>query len=496
MIEEGRTLGVFYIESPATRQLLKKMHRGDYTHLVIASSIIRPAANRYITAFLERLRGASYRTLHPDAEEVLRESYGIMVYQEDVSRVVMAVCGYSAAEADGLRKVLSKKDRRFSLPSFREDFYRRGRSRGIAAETLDEIWEGIVSFEGYSFCKAHSASYALVSYRLAWLKVRYPLEFFCSVINNGGGFYSRQVYLNAVVREGFEVLPPDINRSLSAYTVERSGEGDRLRAGFSQLKGVSGEFIAALLKERSRRGPFADFQDLLTRLEPALADIRGLIRSGCLDSIAGADHRPGLFWHFFHFSRHPELFALPPVPAAVKDYPPEEKLRDQARTLGILTGVHPAELLVMPPPEELPPCLISSRDIPDYHKKSVSLAAVLVTGKEVRTRTKKDMCFLSFEDRNSIFETVLFPASYRRLYAAIARGYGFLVSGTVEEEFGVYQIVVDDLQILELKTLDSCREVCNYLNWNINGYEDRHTLRHTTVGEGTEAGRTLGGRGA
>ena len=479
MIEEGDTLGVFYVESPATRQLLKKMQCGDYSHLIIASSIIRPAANRSIKAFIERLRGASYDHLHPAVEKVLAETRGIMVYQEDVARVAIAVCGYSPAEADSLRKVLSKKERSLRLPSFREDFFRRGRQRGVSEKVLSELWEGVLSFEGYSFCKAHSASYALVSYRLAWLKARYPLEFYCAVINNGGGFYSRQVYLNALSRAGFPILPPDVNRSSGAYSVERREypEG-ALRTGLCQLKGVEDSCLRRILKERHSRGPFADFQDFLMRLNPSLPDIRGLIRSGSLDGIADGVHRPGLFWHYFHISSHPELFVAPAPPTSLRDYPEQVKLQDELDTLGLLISRRPAELLQIPERMNTPGgVLTNSGSIERFVGKRVALPSVLVTGKEVRTRTKKEMCFLSFEDREGMYETVLFPEVYQRLYSRICRFCAFLVIGTVEREFGVVQLRVEELEPLDAAPLDSPNQVCHYWPRSSLEHESRNNLR-------------------
>ena len=188
-----------------------KMQRGDYENLVIASSIIRPAANKYIQTFVKRLRGAPYRPLHPLIEQTLAETFGVMVYQEDVSRVAIDLAGFPIEEADRLRKILSKKDRALKLPDMRERFFHGARARGVAEETIVKVWDMILSFDGYSFCKAHSASFAQVSYRVAYLKRFYPLEFMASVINNGGGFYGRQTYLDECRRMGFPILPPDVN---------------------------------------------------------------------------------------------------------------------------------------------------------------------------------------------------------------------------------------------------------------------------------------------
>ncbi len=245
LIAGGRTLGVFYVESPATRQLLSRMQKGDYENLVIASSIIRPAANQYIQTFVKRLRGAPYRPLHPLIEGTLAETFGVMVYQEDVSRVAIDLAGFPIEEADRLRKILSKKDRELRLPDYREKFFRGARARGADEDTIVRVWDMILSFDGYSFCKAHSASYAQVSYRVAYMKRFYPLEFMASVINNGGGFYGRQTYVDETRRMGFPVRPPDINRSRWEYTVEY--DVNAVRGGPA---GEAGDGAAAVVRGR------------------------------------------------------------------------------------------------------------------------------------------------------------------------------------------------------------------------------------------------------
>jgi error-prone DNA polymerase len=486
MIAAGRTLGIFYVESPATRQLLQKMRAGDYERLVIASSIIRPAANRWIREFVKRLHGAPYRPLAPQLEKTLEETCGIMVYQEDVSRVVIDCAGFSAGEADQLRKILSKKDRELRLPDFRERFFRGGSARGVPRRDLEEIWEMILSFEGYSFCKAHSASYALVSYKLAHLRRYYPLEFFASVINNGGGFYSRQTYVNEVRRLGFPILAPDVNSSSLDYTVEQAAEGGALRVGLGQLRDLPLEFLQRLLEDRARRGPFADFRDLLARLQPGLPEVRVLVRSGSLDGLAGGLTRPELLWQYFReagstrgsaparpgrspaygragnpayrraqgpATRSPGLpLPLPAVPpAAVGDYPPEVKLRDELETLGLMFSRHPLELFA-PRIRRLAaglPKRIDSRALPAHRGRRVTLAGLLVTGKEVLTRHREPMVFVSFEDEYSVFETVFFPKAFREFYPLIDGGGVFLVSGRVEEEQGALALHAEKVLSLE-----------------------------------------------
>jgi error-prone DNA polymerase len=182
LLRAGETMGCFYIESPATRQLLKRMFDDEeatagadlFEHLIMASSIIRPAANTFIREFVARMRGQSWNCLHPLLDEVLAETYGIAIYQEQITQVAMALADFSAFEGDQLRKILSKKHKEKKLADYRQMFLAGGKAKEIPEDTLAEVWAQILSFAGYSFCKPHSASYALVSCKSAWLKANYP----------------------------------------------------------------------------------------------------------------------------------------------------------------------------------------------------------------------------------------------------------------------------------------------------------------------------------
>ncbi|MCF7948711.1 MAG: DNA polymerase III subunit alpha, partial [Spirochaetia bacterium] len=463
MIAGGDTLGVFYVESPATRQLLKKMDRGDYEHLVIASSIIRPAANRYINEFVRRLRGGAYRRLPDPAGASLDETYGIMVYQEDVSRIAIAVAGFDAARADGLRKVLSNKNRAEKLEVFHEEFISGGRLNGFSEDVLQELWDAVLSFDGYSFCKAHSASYALLSYRLAWMKRFFPLEFYTAVINNGGGFYARQVYLNAVRRLGFPVLGPDVNQSSLQYRIEsvspeqggtvKTGSTQALRIGLRQLRGLSEEVMKRIISQPQQKPQrqglrFKSVIDFIRRIDPDIASFRALVQIGALDSIADCYTRPQLFWIYSHFEDTEGLFESPPVPACIKDYPATRKLRDEYQASGLIFSRHPLEVFLprvahfLHP--EAPP-QVDSQSIAEYCGMTVRIAGFLVAEKEIRTTTHQAMSFVSFEDQYGVFETVLFPKVYRRLVEQLENGVAFLLEGKIEYEWGSLQLNVTRL---------------------------------------------------
>lgn len=281
LLRRGDTMGVFYVESPAMRQLQQRTGCGDFDHLVIHSSIIRPAANRFIQEYLRRLHGAPYEPLHPRLKELLAETYGILVYQEDVVRVAMALAGFSWGDADGLRKVISKKSPE-QLADYHQRFLDGCRRRGIADDVVAAVWEMFLSFAGYSFCKPHSASYALVSFKSAYLKAHYPAEFMAAVISNGGGYYSTLAYISEARRMGLTVLGPDVNASDWSYR----GSGTTIRMGLQQLQHLRRDVLQDIIEERDRHGPFKGLEDFLQRAALTPADAAVLVKSGALDSLA------------------------------------------------------------------------------------------------------------------------------------------------------------------------------------------------------------------
>lgn len=494
LIETGNTIGIFYIESPATRQLLGKMRTADYEHLVVASSIIRPAANSYINEYVRRLHGAPWHHLAAPAEEALAETHGIMVYQEDVSRVAMAAAGFNAVEADGLRKALTKKRKGLALPAFRERFMSGCAARGVPAGDAGKLWDMMLSFDGYSFCKSHSASYALVSYRLAWMKANHPGVFIVSVINNGGGFYGIQTYVDEAVRLGYAVLPPDVNQSAVKYTVSHDepdpalgtepGEDPvslpepghkpargSIRAGLMQITGLDQGTACRIVAERQDRGAYTGFSDFLARIRPSYDDCRVLVRSGALDqqgAVDGGLSRPAMLWVYHHWRRKAahggilngdiasntdgELFPAWRPPACIQDYSPSAKLSDESAFLGVLLTVRPASLFAgrarrMAASLGWPEPILSS-GLAGLEGKPVSVLGVATAGKDVMASSGQLMCFRSFTDEAGVFETVLFPQAYARLLPILEGNDAFLLVGMPKDDMGALVFHVDDLVAL------------------------------------------------
>ncbi len=449
-MRRGDTMGVFYVESPSMRQLQKKCGTGDFDHLVIHSSIIRPAANRYIREYVRRLRGGEYRSLHPILDEVLRETYGIMVYQEDVSKVAMAMAGFSAADADLLRKIISKKRAVRRLEDFRERFHAGAAGRGIPRVVSEEVWDMIMSFSGYSFCKPHSASYALVSYKSCWLRAHYPAEFMAAVLTNRGGYYSTFAYISEARRMGLRILMPDVNASRREY---RGREG-KIRVGLMQLKGLQEKALQAIVEER-RNGPYASFEDFLRRVPLDPADIKILVKAGACDRISGGATRPEMIWkalalHETRPSRHPAVRTLfqdmePVAAPKVPCYSERTILEHELETLDFLISRHPLSLYAAQLSKLK---YVKGADLYRSIGKRVTAVGWWVTGKVVTTRQEEPMEFISFEDTTALYETTFFPRAYARFCHMMCRSRPYVLSGLVEEDFGAVSLTVDTVRFL------------------------------------------------
>ncbi len=450
LIRNGDTIGVFYVESPAMRLLQKKARTGDFEHLVIHSSIIRPAANDYIREYLKRLHGQSYEPLHPLLGEILKETYGIMCYQEDVSKVAMALADFDAGEADDLRRILSKKRITKRMEDFKQKFYQGALNKGVAPETIDRIWDMILSFSGYSFCKPHSASFAMVSYQSCYLRAHYPAEFMAAVISNQGGYYSTFAYISEARRMGLTVLLPDINQSEWHYT----GKDKTLRVGLMQLKGIQRKAIDHLLAERRLHGPYRSFDDFLARTSIDPSDVKILIKAGLFDALEPNRTRPELIWRLLlwnhqnanHSRRTGTLFHEPPPPAPpAENYDLKTQLQHEVETLGMLISRHPLTLYK----DRLKKLsYILARDLKLFVGKNVTTIGWLVTHKMTRTKKNELMEFISFEDTTAIYETVFFPDAYRQFSYMLSHSQPYVLKGKVEEEFGAVTLTVSEVKFL------------------------------------------------
>ncbi|UCB44975.1 MAG: DNA polymerase III subunit alpha [Spirochaetota bacterium] len=446
MLARGDTMGVFYVESPAMRQLQRKTGRGDYEHLVIHSSIIRPAANRYIREYIERLKGKPFKPLLPVMGEILGETYGIMCYQEDIMKIAMRVVGFSIAEATELRKVVSNRNRNTRKLELKEQFYKNIRKRGVAEQIIDQIWDMIESFSGYSFCKPHSASYALLSFKACFLKAHYPAEFMGAVLKNQGGYYSPLAYISEARRLGLKVELPDINKSRWEYF----GIDDTVHIGFMQIKNISEQIAKTLKNEREGRGPFVSLLDFMSRTRASLSDTTLLIKACCFRNVERYN-LPQLMFMANTYCCTKSRFESEPLydgfsidrsitPPPMRDISHEQRIKGELETFGFIVSIHPMEYYRRRINKR---DVIYAKDLTGFIGKWVKVAGIMITAKTVLTKNEQLMQFISFEDETAIYETVFFPEVYKKFSRLLASQRPYILSGKVDEEFGVISLNVN-----------------------------------------------------
>ena len=442
-LKSGRAIGCFYVESPAMRGLLTKLACDDYRHLVAASSIIRPgvAQSGMMREYIERFHDrANIRYLHPVFEEHLGETFGVMVYQEDVMKIAHHFSGLPMDECDVLRRIMSgKKHRSDTFTELRAKYFRGCAERGHDPDTSQEVWRQIESFAGYSFCKAHSASFAVESFQSLWLKVYYPLEFMVGVINNFGGFYRTEFYVHEARLQGAAIHPPCVNRSLYLTTIA----GDDVYLGFVHLRGLEERLGHRIVRERARGGDYRDLTDFARRTEVAPEQLVLLIRIGAL--------------RFTGLNKY-ELMWERTAAAPQADY---RRRRQLAGGTGALFGEALAEDYTLPQlregkfdqafdeiellgfplcsPFELladtPAGTLAVREFGDYRGRSIQVLGYFVTRKDLRTRRGEPMAFGTWLDaRGDYFDTTHFPGVWR--HGELRAGGIYLITGTVAEDFG------------------------------------------------------------
>ncbi len=446
----GNTLGVFYTESPASRLLCQKSKADRFDLLVLNTSIIRPASNRYINTYLARLHGAPYEPPHPVLRDVLAETFGVMVYQEDVVNVCVALAGMDVAEADGVRKALTKKRPLKELRGYEEQFRTGAVARGVAPRVIDEVWDMILSFSGYSFCKGHSASYIQVALQSGYLRAHHPAEFIAGVLSNEGGYYAPFAYIAEARRMGLVILPPDVNASDVPYT----GRDRCLRIGLMALKGLSAAGLTALVAERQGM-PYRSLDELRRRGGLGPGDLRVLVQAGACDGIAGGMTRPQMMWLVDAEPRKSvpiqevlDLTGAASAAPSLAEYDADRQLRDEYAVLGYLASRHPMTLFADALRAIRP---VPAPELPRHAGggQLVTCAGMLTTAKPVHTVRDEPMEFVTFDDGHGLIETVIFPDVYRKVVPLLFGPGPYVLRGRVEQSYGAVTLTVTALDRLD-----------------------------------------------
>ncbi len=451
-LRRAETIGCFYIESPAMRGLLTKLRCDNYLTLVAASSIVRPGVARsgMMREYIHRFHNPhDFEYIHPVMEAQLRETFGVMVYQEDVLKVCHHFAGLDLAESDVLRRAMSGKVRgKKEFQQIVDRFFEKSRKLDRPEAITKEVWRQVESFAGYAFSKAHSASYAVESFQSLYLKAHYPLEFMTAVINNFGGYYKTWVYFNEARRCGAKISLPCVNRSEYKTTIY----GDEIYVGFIHIQSLESKLALRIVEERRIRGVYADLEDFIIRVHPGLEQLILLVRTGALRFTGSAKSR--LLWeaHLFFGKRKNEVvqnalfslrsrnFALPQL-----EHSRIEDAYDEIELIGFPITLTYFDLLKTSFRGE-----IKAREMTANIGKTVRMLGEVVTRKYVKTVKGEIMHFGTFiDDEGEFFDTTHFPNSLKKYNF---QGHGvYLILGKIEEEFGFPSLVVQKMARLPVK---------------------------------------------
>jgi len=448
MLRNAKAIGCFYVESPAMRMLLKKLQVDNYLGLVAASSVIRPgvAKSGMMQAYIERYRDPEKRNdAHPVMRSLMPETYGVMVYQEDVIKVAHYFGGLNLGEADMLRRGMSGKYRsRQEFEHVRNRFLDGAQANGYSQQMALDVWRQTESFAGYAFAKGHSASYAVESYQSLYLKAYFPLEYMVATLNNGGGFYSRELYVHEARIHGADIVLPCANKALAECTIQ----GNQIMLGLSFVKGLEEQIMQQLIAARNKDGIFDSLTHFVERVPIAQEQLSLLIRAGAF-GFTGKNSRE-LLWEGAlllsggkRFQPTPTLFevetksfSLPPLSIT-----PLEETFDHIELFGFPL-VDPFSLLAKPIKHS-----VFASEFFKYANTQIVTHGYLVSVKPTKTTHGQIMYFGTFLDANGEWiDTVHFPDVAAR-YPFRGKGI-YRILGKVSVEYDAVTIAVDEMQKL------------------------------------------------
>lgn len=455
LIREGRTIGCFYIESPGMRSLLRRTDCHTFEMLTAVSSVIRPgvAESGMMKEFIERHKDPRKRKyLVPEMEKYLGETYGVMVYQEDVIKVAHHIVGLTLEEADLLRRAMSGKMRSHKAMQLIVDkFFVCCKEKGYPEKISKELWKQIESFAGYAFCKAHSASFALLSYQVAYLKAYYPAQFMAAVLSNGGGYYSAAVYISECKRLGLKVFLPSINESEYDYV----GKGKEIRIGLMAVGNIDKNAVDRIINERNENGKYVSLADFIIRTRLGIEQTEKFIKCGAMDCLKQT--KPTLLRLLDIYYKNRKLldesvndlfindtFKLEREVVTEREFTPEEICACEYESFGYMVTKHPLEFFG----EEINSKeIVAASDLQKYNNRNVKMIGWYMASKRIKTKKGEIMKFLSLEDLTGTFEAVIFPKAYQK-YAELTISMGpYLIEGKVDAVNG-NNIIVEKLSVL------------------------------------------------
>jgi DNA-directed DNA polymerase III PolC len=452
LLREGRTLGNFQIESPGMRAMLRDIQPDCLNDLTLALSLIRPGAtdSGAKKLFLERYRkNRPTENVYPLIEPILRESCGTIIYQEQVLKIAEAVAGFSASEADRLRKAMSKARSREEMASLKKSFLAGAQQKGVDPRIANNIYTAIAYFASYGFCKAHAASYALVSYQAACLKAHFPVVYMTCVINNHAGYYPSAVYVEEARRLGAKIVPPCVNSS----GIESTTDGKTLRLGLMFVKSLAVDVMEQVMTSRKQEGDFESLEDFLWRIDVPKGEVENLIKCGAFDFTGKV--RPELLWELSFLYQPIAKAKRDPLPPlfdrrerikkpdrlpSLDNYTDFEKWLYEQEILEVSAGCHPLTLFGQ---------TVEDAVTPHLHKlnnRKVNTRGWLADIKRINTSGNKQMLFLTMEDLVDTFEVVVFPEQVRKYSELLRHCRYYKIEGQVQVDGAAATIALASLE--------------------------------------------------
>ncbi len=453
LLQQGRTLGCFQVESPAMRTLLRQLRAPNLDRVIQAVALVRPgpAAAGMKDAFLARARGLEpVVAAHPLLAEVFADTFGIMLYQEDVIRAAMAVAGMDGAGGDVLRRQLGKGSGRDGAGAGElEAFVVAGLRRGLPRAAIEQIWREMARFAAYSFCKAHAVTYGRLAYRCVYLKAHWPVAFLCAMLANDAGYFDKGVYVEDAKRLGARFQGPCVQRGGDGFELVDSVT---IRVGLTEVHGLSQRTREQLHAARRLGGAFRSLEDFVARVQPQRDEAENLIKVGACDAFAAS--RPELLWRLqvatapkvqsqrARAAQPGALFADALLPHDVRypelpDFDAAERTRHELALLGYALGAHPVDVLwgqarAQAEARGAVPC----GRVDDCIGRSIAICGWLVAWRQHRTENGEAMAFATIEDGTGLVETTLFPKVFQQCGGEFQGRGPYVVRGVVEERLG------------------------------------------------------------
>jgi len=466
---DGRTTGVFQLESSGIKELLRKLKPETFEDMIALVALYRPGplGSNMVDDFVKAKHGKKkIRYFLPQLEPILSETYGVILYQEQVMKIAQLLADYSMAEADELRKAVGKKKPEV-MAKHRARFTSGSEQNGVSANMAEKLFSLIEKFGGYGFNKSHSAAYAMIAYQTAYLKAHYPVEFMAALLTLDMGNQDKTIKNLAECRDmGIDILPPDVNESQADFSVV----GGKIRFGLAAVKNVGTKAVDSVIEERRERGPFRDLLDFCRRIDASKVNRRvmeGLIQCGAFDftgvnrarlfesledalRLCGANHDPNQLSMFGAVQEPENSFGLFEMPE-VEDWDEKEKLRREKEALGFYITGHPLAHYRRHI-RRLASCEI--QDLPSQRDNSqVKVAGVVEECRIKRTKRGDRMAIVNLEDLTGSTEVVVFPDVFTRASPYLKDDSPLLVTGTAELAESSAKIIAQ-----EIVTLDSVRQ--------------------------------------